>query len=215
MTTQEKGNRLYHNSSLKCFLKSMKIDYEKWHDGIGYDLDAIELASPKEKQEIEQALINHHPLDWRDIEALAKIDSETAREAIKKAISDPNPEVRVAVTRYSSNLVKDSDRVKSIVDALEKAESFGGLSQVLNDVESFHPEEVKKALLKGLLNREGEVAVLFAAMLFYIYGKAKEPFDTSQRPFFLRFNTENRKERKLVFQELCVQLSINCEKYLE
>ncbi len=32
-------------------------------------------------------------------------------------------------------------------------------------------------------------------MLFYIYGKADEPFDMNQRPFFLRFNTENKTER--------------------
>jgi hypothetical protein len=37
--------------------------------------------------------------------------------------------------------------------------------------------------------REGDVAVLFAAMLFYLYGKAKELFDMKQRPFFLLFNT--------------------------
>jgi hypothetical protein len=67
---------------------------------------------------------------------------------------------------------------------LHSAKIFGGLSQVLDDVETYHPEEVKEALIAGLLSREGDVAVLFAAMLFYIFGKAKEPFDMNQRPFF-------------------------------
>jgi len=58
------------------------------------------------------------------------------------------------------------------------------------------------------------VAVHFAAMLFYLFGKAKEPFDWEKRPFFLRFNTEDRKERVKVFRELCQKLKINPEKYL-
>ena len=103
---------------------------------------------------------------------------------------------------------------RSIVDALQNAEIFGGLSQVLDDVEAYHPEEVKEALIDGLLKRKGDVAVLFAAMLFYIFGKADEPFDMAQRPFFLRFNTEDRAEREAVFLELCLTLGINSEKYL-
>ena len=47
-----------------------------------------------------------------------------------------------------------------------------------------------------------------------VFGKAKEPFDWKQRPFFLRFNTEDRKERVEVFRELCQKLEINSEKYL-
>jgi len=192
----------------------MVIDYEKWHDGIGYDLDALRLSSETERKAIEQVLISHTPRDWRDIEALAEIDSKSAREAIKNALKDPNPAVRVAVTRFAPGLVTDSERSQSIIDALEHAEIFGGLSQVLDDVEQFHPVEVKEALIKGLLSREGDVAVLFAGMLFYLYGKAKEPFDMKQRPFFLRFNTENKQERIQAFRELCSKLNINPEKYL-
>jgi hypothetical protein len=192
----------------------MEIDYEKWHDGIGYDLDAIKSASQTERKVIEQILIRHSPRDWRDIEALAQINTENARETIKNAIKDPDPAVRVAVTRYAPNLVTNSERRHSIIEALQHAQIFGGLSQVLDDIEEYHPAEVKEALIKGLLSREGDVAVLFAAMLFYIYGKAKEPFDMKQRPFFLLFNTEDKEERLQAFRELCKQLSINPEKYL-
>jgi hypothetical protein len=192
----------------------MKIDYEKWHDGIGYDIDSIRSASPEERKAIEQMLIHHSPRNWRDIEALTEIDSKEAREAIKKAMSDPDPDVRVAVTRYSPTLVTNVERTKSIVDALRHAELFGGLSQVLDDVEEYHPTKVKEALIEGLLKRKGEVAVLFAAMLFYLYGKAKEPFDMKLRPFFLQFNTENKEQRAKAFRELCTQLGINPEKYL-
>jgi hypothetical protein len=201
-------------SPLRRFESSMEIDYEKWHDGVGYDIDAIRLASQTERKAIEQMLIRHNPRDWRDIEALAEIDSNSAREAVRNAIRDPNPDVRVAVTRFAPNLVTNTERSQSVVEALENAEIFSGLSQVLDDIEDYHPMEVKEALIKGLLSREGDVAVLFAAMLFYIYGKAKEPFDMKQRPFFLRFNTQNRQERIQAFRELSKQLNINPEKYL-
>ena len=219
-TNSENPNRTTNSdksssdSRLQRFTKSMEIDYGKWHDGIGYDIDAIKLASQTERKTIEQMLINHSPRDWRDIEALAEIDTISARETIKNAMKNPNPDVRVAVTRFAPNLVTNSERSQSIIDALQHAEIFNGLSQVLDDIEEYHPTEVKEALKTGLLSREGEVAVLFAAMLFYIYGKAKEPFDMKQRPFFLQFNTENREERVKAFRELCEQLNINSEKYL-
>jgi hypothetical protein len=202
-------------SPLQRFKKSMEIDYEKWHDGIGYDIDALRLASQTERKAIEQMVINHSPRDWRDIEALAEIDTESARETIKKAIEDPNPDVRVAVTRFAPNLVTNNERSQSIIKALQHAELFNGLSQVLDDVEEYHPMEVKEALIAGLLNREGEVAVLFAGMLFYIYGKTEEPFDMEQRPFFLQFNSENKEQRVQAFRDLCKQLNINPEEFLE
>jgi hypothetical protein len=202
------------DSPLRRFEKSMIIDYEKWHDGVGYDIEAIREASPAERAAIERMLISHSPRDWRDIEALAEIDTAAARKAIKRAIKDPNPEVRAAVGRYTPNLISNNERSRHIVDALRNAEIFGCLSQVLDEVEEYHPEEVKEALIVGLLSRKGDVATLFAAMLFYIYGEAESSFDMGQRPFFLRFNTEDRKERVKVFRELCKQLGIDAEKYL-
>ncbi len=201
-------------SPLQRFEKSMNITYEMWHDGVGYDMEALKSASKTEREKIEELLIHRSPRDWRDIEALAEIDTKSAREAIKSAMKDPDPDVRVAVTRFAPNLISSSERSKSIINALQNAEVFSGLSQVLDDIEDYHPTEVKEALTQGLLSRKGDVAVLFAAMLFYLYGKADEPFDMKQRPFFLRFNTENREERVKVFRELCIQLNIDPEKFL-
>jgi len=201
-------------SYIQRFEKSMNIDYEKWHEGLGYDLDAIKLVSATERKAIEQILIQHNPRDWRDIEALAQIDTLSARKTIKNAMKDPAPDVRIAVTRFAPNLVTNSERSQSLINALKSAELFGGLSQTLDDIEEYHPKEIKETLIKGLLSREGEVATLFAAMLFYIYGKADEPFDMTQRPFFLRFNTENKAERLDAFLELCEKLNIKPEKIL-
>jgi len=201
-------------SPLQRFKKSMKIGFEEWHDGIGYDIKAIKIASQTEREAIEQVLINHNPRDWRDIEALAEINTNSARDSMKNSIKDSNPVVRVAVARFAPDLVTDNERTQSILDALEKAEICSGLSQVLDELERYHPEEVKEALIRGLLTRKDDAVVLFAAILFYLFGRAKKPFDIKQRSFFLRFKTEDRKERGEAFRELCQQLKINSDKYL-
>ena len=68
------------SSALQRFEESMKIDFEKWHDGLSYDLDALKSASPSERKTIEQILVNHNPRDWRDIEALAQINTEEPKK---------------------------------------------------------------------------------------------------------------------------------------
>ena len=199
---------------LQRFEASIKIGFEQWHDGIGYDIEAIKIASQAELDAIEQILINHSPRDWRDIEALAELNTDCAHKTIKEAIKDSNPVVRIAVARFAPDLITEKERSKSLIDALEKTEIFDGLSQVLLEVEKYHPKEIKEALINGLLNRKGDVAVHFVAMLFYLCGESKEPFDWKQRPFFLRFKTEDRKKRVELFKEVCQKLKINPEKYL-
>ena len=138
------ANQTYSDSSVQRFIKSMAIDYEKWHDGEGYDLGAIKQASPGERIKIEQILVDHTPKDWRDIEALAQIGTPNAQEAIKKAIRDPNPNVQIAVSRFAPKLISDSQRTQSLVRILQNKEVFSGLSQALDEVQEFHPEEIKE-----------------------------------------------------------------------
>ena len=92
---------------------------------------------------------------------------------------------------------------------------MGGLSEALDEVEEVHPPSVVEALLRGALERDGEVAVHFAAMLMFLHGKAGEPVDWAQRPFFLRFHTTDRAEREAVFRELCETIGVDASRYLE
>lgn len=196
------------------FQDSMVMNYEKWHDGIGYDLKGLSAMSAAEKQSAEAVLVGHGVHDWRDIEALACLDSPRARAVIRVAIDHANPEVRSAVTRFAPHLIAEPVRIASLVRGLESADLFGGLTQTLEEVAGFHPPLVVAALLRGALNRSGEVAVHFAAMLCFIQGQARQPFDLEQRPFFLRFNTAVRGEREAVFTELCERIGLNPAPYL-
>ena len=204
-----------NKSPMSRFIESMKIDYEKWHDGVGYDLEALKEANRKEREVIEGILINRNPLDWRDIEALSILDTPRARQVLLVAVLGGSNEVNMAVLRFAPELINDELRIKLVVDALRTATVYHGLTQALNIVKKFHPIEVIRELFHGILRREGEVAVSFAAMLFYIYGKAETSFDLDKRAFFLKFNTEKTSYRKEVFRELCEKINVDYREYLK
>ncbi|ATC64462.1 hypothetical protein CMV30_11130 [Nibricoccus aquaticus] len=197
------------------FRRSMVIDYEKWHDGVGYDLDLIKAASRDERAEIERILIGRDASDWRDVEALAALNSTAAQKALTEALNSSKPEIAVAVMNYAPELVPEATRIRTLVSALRKANFYGGLSRALEQVETFHPPAIIEELFHGALEREGGVGVHFAAMLMFLHGKAESAFDWSQRPFFLRFNATQRDEREAVFLELCEKIGARAEPFAQ
>jgi hypothetical protein len=84
----------------------------------------------------------------------------------------------------------------------------------MDEAAEFHPKEVVEVLFHGVLHRDGEAAVQFAALLMFVHGKADSQYDWDQRPFFLRFNTENKKEREAAFVELCEKIGVDSSDYL-
>lgn len=184
------------------FRRGMAMDYEKWHDGTGYDLEAIDEATEGERREIEELLLAKSVEGWRDVQALAHLDTSRTRTALLAALETGDVALRTHIIRYAPQLVKEPDRTRVLVAALEETGFYGGLTQALEQVEAFHPPAVIDALWRGAESREGEVACHFAAMLMYLHGRADEPFDWKLRPFFLRFNTEDAAERRAAYAEL-------------
>jgi hypothetical protein len=70
------------------------------------------------------------------------------------------------------------------------------------------------ALLRGTLERDGDVACNYASMLLFLHGLAESPDDWELRPFWLRFNTEDRVEREAVFRELCERMQLDASRYI-
>ena len=205
----ESPDKPIDDAAVMAFIKSMEMTFDKWKEGEGYDLKLIETANESTRREIESILVRHSPRDWRDIEALALIDSPRTHQAIQNAFLSEDTKVRMAVHRYSPQLINERQRIDSIVQSLCESEIFSGLSETLTEIEDFHPPEIIQALMFGLLSREGSIACHFAAMLYYLHGKANSAFDWAHRPFFLRFNTEDLEKRKEAIRELCE--SIGCD----
>lgn len=206
--------RAASNDAVQRFTASMTMDYDKWHDGVGYDLEALRAIPSGELASIAAMLIRHAPRDWRDVEALAQIDLPEAKQAVIAALSDSDPAVRRAAQRHLPEAIDPRKREAQLIKALKTAAPYAGLTQALAEVEEFHPPAVIDALFRGALHGPPESAVHYAAMLFYLHGKAKEAFDWDHRPFFLTFNETNPERRAAVFRELCAVVGVDGERYL-
>ena len=71
------------------FLDSMKIGYIEWHDGIGYDLDALNEMTPDELRQVEELVIRRKDSDWRDVETLAALNTPFTIQALKDCLQQP------------------------------------------------------------------------------------------------------------------------------
>lgn len=193
------------------FRDSMSLNVERWREGTGYDLDAIRQATREERDDIERLLIGRGVLSWRDVEALAELGTPAAREALLAAMRSGDLETRLDIVAYAPHLIGENEREACVVEAIENADGLDSLSKLLLLVERIRTPAVIGALLRGTLRHGGETAVHFAAILTWLHGRAGSPFDWEQRPFFLRFHTENPDERHHAYLELCERLGIDPE----
>jgi hypothetical protein len=201
-------------SAFERFLESMTLDQDKWRDGSGYELAALDAMTGEERGQIESRLLARDPPDWRDLEALVRLDTPAARHALRQALRHADPAVRGAALRYGGDLLSEGERLLAIRRALQEATFFNGLSEALEAIEIFHPPEVVDLLLRALLTREGEVAVHLAALLCFLHGQAAEPFDWDQRPFFLRFSEADPTLREAALRDLCARIGRDPEPFL-
>ncbi len=201
------------DTALARFERSMAID-ENRDDDLGYDLRALAAATPAERDIIEVLVVQHGIKDWRDVEALAALNTPLADNVLKTAIRYPDPEILLAVAHYAWRLIPPTQRTASLVRALKTASLSGGLLGALDEAAEFHPREVVEALFHGALHRDGQSAVHFAALLMFVHQKADSTFDWDQFSFFIRFNTQSRSERKAVFMELCEKIGVDSSDYL-
>ena len=111
--------------ALDRFVRSLFIDYEKWHDGVGFDLDALREATPSERAVAESRLDATH--DWRDVEALAvlaELGSASAERSLRDALKSGSQEIRLAIMKYAPHLVDDAARTEMLLHALDVATPF-------------------------------------------------------------------------------------------
>lgn len=190
------------------FRESMEMNLERWRDGTGYDLEALAAATPGERAQIETLLLQHGVRDWRDVQALAALDTPDARQALRQAHEGGDAKLKVALMSHAAHLFSDGARTAALVQALRVTQVFGGLTQALLEVEDHHPPAVIEALLRGVLQREGAIAADFAAMLLYLHGQAPCAYDIEQRDFFNRFQSE---DRQAPFAELCHRIGLDAD----
>ena len=203
------------SEALARFMASTSIDYEAWHDGVGYDLEALRALEGEDRAEAERFLTERAGTDWRDLEALLALGTPAARAAVVDQLRTGRLEQRLWAAKY---LGDDSrlreDREAAVVAGLTEAVFYGGLSVALDLATELRTPAIVEALFRASLRDEGEAAVHAAARLAFIHRKAKEEFDWELRPLFLKFNTADRGERTRAFRELCKLCGVDPAPYL-
>jgi len=180
------------SACVRRFLDSMIMNYDRWHDGVGYDLEALRSMTAAEREGIEQLLITKTLDDWRDVEALAALNTVRARRRLLAAFERADLSQKVDLISHATSLFTDEERAEVLVTALKSGEKEESLTQVMMEVEELHPPAVIDALWHGVREHEDVVAGRFAMMLLFLHGKASSPYDWDWRPFMLRFQGEPR-----------------------
>lgn len=192
------------SEAYQLFLDSMIIGFDQWHDGIGYDLEALGRLGPKERASIENLLIENlkQAGDWRDVEALVALGTTSARTAADEARFHNNTKVRNYALRIAIDMQVSKDTTEEDIAELEEQVIQAVKLGDFEIAERMPTMRVKKALLDCAREADSEIRVSAAALLLYLCGQAPEPFDWSQRPFFLLFGEEDPKMLQLAWEHL-------------
>jgi hypothetical protein len=137
----------------------------------------------------------------------------TVTDALRRNLTDPSPVVRLAAIESMARMgLIDNPDVKLAREIIKlKVIGEGECTRALLLAQQYPTDVVKKALLKAAWQRT-ECSVHCAAMLCYLTGHAKEPFDWEMRPFFLRLSKgAPEKDRIKAFKELCELVGMELE----
>jgi hypothetical protein len=163
------------------FLDSMIIGYMQWHDGDGYDLEALAALKDEERGSAETVLIAHlaTKADWRDVDALAALGTPGAMAAVKTAAKHGNPEVRNHALEVMAEAGPEQAGPQ-LEDDIVRAVERGAL-----DLAESHPTpRVKRALLDCARLGDATKRVNAAAMLMYLVRQGGRTVRLESAPVF-------------------------------
>jgi len=167
------------------FLDSMNIDSERWHDGVGYAIDAIERMTDEEQQRAS-AMLAVRDVTWRELEAFAKLDLPECRAAIDRAAEDHvSVELRVRGAMWQAHAGRLQDLAEVLARELKRlSRSADGETILLLLAGEYDSPTVRQALLWASWNRT-ECAPNCAAQLLYQSGAAADPLALEHREVVL------------------------------
>ena len=193
------------------FVSSLELDYGRWHDGDGYDLDALAGIDESERGDVVR-LLAQREATWREIEALAAIEIPPAVMAIERALRDSHSlDTRLAAAEALHKLGSLDEPIDQVLAREIRNLGDHGSTRALLMAEEHATDDVKQALLAASHNRTAS-AMHCAGLLCYLAGVGKEPFDWDLRPLFLRLGPEEPEgDREAAFRELRAIVGIDDE----
>jgi hypothetical protein len=196
-------------------MASTDIDYEKWHEGIGYDLDALAALDGDERAEAERWLLARAGNDWRDLEGLLALGSPAARDAVIDQLRHGKLAQRLhAARRLADDPALRPDVEAAVMAGLGSALLYEGLTQAFDLAVELRTPAMVAALWRATQRDESEASVHAAARLAFLCGKATSDFDWELRPLFLRFGTPDPAERAAATADLGKRCGVDPAAYL-
>lgn len=212
MNILKKLFRKTSNPALEKFQKSMNIGFMEWHDGMGYDLRALRELRGEDLKQVETLLISRKDQDWRDVEALAVLNTPSTIEALKECLLSKNKDVKLFAVRYLKEM-NILDRVEEIVVTTLPSTKIGhGLTFALALAKDYPTERIKEKLLWCCVNGNDDIRIHCAAMSIFLYGKSSSEFDRDQKIIF-RFGNKEKAKRVEAFSELCQMIGVDPDQY--
>lgn len=200
-------------SALERFHKSMRIGYLEWHDGIGYDLDALIQMNNEDLRTIEALLISRKDRDWRDVEGLAALGTTRSVAALHECLHSSNNDVKLFAVKFLREM-EIADRVEEVVlETLPHTKIGEGMTFALDLAEKYPTERIKQKVLWCSLNGNDDIRIHCAAMALYLYGVSTSNFDSNYRVIF-EFREPSRAKRLKSFFELCGYIGVDPEEFL-
>jgi hypothetical protein len=198
------------SEAYKTFIASMNITVDKWRDGVGFDIDALEKVTDLERGVLVKILserLETNP-DWREIEALGAIGTNAAKEAIRQVAEHGSHEARLHAAEQLAKMDESENLENVIVEALRNSTLWSGLSKAVDMAQEHPSPRIRETLLDLALNGNQDQRIHCAALALYLGGKAKEAFDWDDRPFFLKFGDDDRNVQIEAYKELCRRLDV-------
>ena len=195
------------SSVLDRFRESMVMNHERWHDGTGYDLDLLKSATDDERTQIEHLLTTKSVDDWRDVEALACIDTPRARDLLRRTFDQGSPAMKTDIISHAPDLFSEDERAE-VLATLLAGNDDDGFNQAMLIAEEFHPPPVVKALVSALRTRDSGKANEIAMMLLVIHGKAESLYDLEVYRSLPDFSGDGREKH---VRELCEGIGLSME----
>lgn len=192
--------------AVKKFRDSMVMDFDKWHDGEGFDLSAIDDMTPEERRSIA-TLLKSREQTWRELEALAALDMEDVDDVVQdtaKTSDSTDNRITAASSLHERGKMSKEDFEKLLCTEIHRLnDRSDGVIKVLLEAEAMPTEKVKQALLWSSWNST-EHSMSCAARLLYLCGKAKDQLAWDHRQWLFDLKPNNSYfARKAAFDKLC------------
>lgn len=183
--------------------------------GSSYEIGAIKEMTQSECRQAVDFLTTRGELTWREVEALAAIDTPEARAAVDAASQDHlSIDTRLAAAELMNREGRLPDFDLFLARQIRQLSSpANGLQRALEIAGRRPSETVKQALLWASYNST-ECAPLCAGLLLNLAGVGKKPFDDRLKLILQKLDMHNSYfDRKAAFEELCklVKMELNAD----